>query len=108
MLENLEDRFGKIPFSFKNLFKIIEVKIIAKEVLVKKINYSMKGFVLEFKDNKMINVDNLIKLVQKNPKTLKLLPGSKLFFKNPNIHDKNVVEDLKNLLLIFKKNINVN
>lgn len=107
MLESLKDRFGKIPLSFQNLFKIIEVKIIAKEVLVKKINYSNKGFVLQFKDDKMINVDNLIKLVQKNSETLKILPDSKLFYKNLKSHDKNVVEDLKKLLLIFKKIINV-
>ena len=55
----------------------------------------------------MINVDNLIKLVQKNSETLKILPDSKLFYKNLKSHNKNVVEDLKKLLLIFKKIINV-
>ena len=45
--------FGDIPSSFENLFKIIEIKIIAKKLSIKKIDNSNKGFVLEFKNDKM-------------------------------------------------------
>ena len=36
MLKNLRDMFGKIPPTFENLFKIIEIKIIAKQLFYKK------------------------------------------------------------------------
>ena len=72
---------------------------------IKKIENTNKGFVLEFKGDNMINVENLIKLVEKNSKILKLMPGSKLFFKNVKIKDEDKVMSLKNLLQILSKQI---
>ena len=54
---------------------------------IKKIENTNKGFVLEFKDDNMMNVEKLIKLVEKNAEILKLMPSSKLFFKNFKIKD---------------------
>ena len=45
----------------------------------------------------MINVENIIKLVEKNSQILKLMPGSKLFFKNVKFKDEEKVMSLKNL-----------
>ena len=103
MLKNLRDMFGKIPPTFENLFKIIEIKIIAKQLFIKKIDYTNKGFVLEFKNDKMVDVEKLIKIVKKNSQLLKFMPESKLFFKNekPLINDR--IKDLKNLLFTFSK-----
>ena len=105
MLSNLNDRFGNIPESLKNLFHIIEIKIKAKKMNIKKIENTNKGFVLEFKDDNMMNVEKLIKLVEKNAKILKLMPGSKLFFKNVKIKDEEKVMSLKNFLQILSKQI---
>ena len=105
MLSNLNDRFGNIPKSLKNLFHIIEIKIKAKKMNIKKIENTNKGFVLEFKDDNMMNVEKLIKLVEKNAEILKLMPGSKLFFKNVKIKDEEKVMSLKNFLQILSKQI---
>ena len=105
MLSNLNDRFGNIPKSLKNLFHIIEIKIKAKKMNIKKIENTNKGFVLEFKDDNIMNVEKLIKLVEKNAEILKLMPGSKLFFKNFKIKDEEKVMSLKNFLQILSKQI---
>ena len=105
MLSNLNDRFGNIPTSLKNLFHIIEIKIKAKKMNIKKIDNTNKGFVLEFKDDNMMNVEKLIKLVEKNSEILKLMPGSKLFFKNTKIKDEEKVMNLKKFLQILSKQI---
>ncbi|MAI75631.1 MAG: transcription-repair coupling factor [Rickettsiales bacterium] len=103
MLTNLSDRFGKVPISFKNLFHILEIKIMAKKANINKIDYSNKGFVLEFKTDKMKKIEDIIKLVEKNPKLLKLLPNSKLFYYNEKVEDIQRVNGLKNLLSIILK-----
>ena len=53
----------------------------------------------------MMNVEKLIKLVEKNAEILKLMPGSKLFFKNVKIKDEEKVMSLKNFLQILSKQI---
>ena len=77
--------FNAFQSSFTNLFHIIEIKIKAKGLYIKKIDNTNKGFVLEFKNDNMMDVQKLIKLVERNPEILKLMPGSKLFFKNVNV-----------------------
>ena len=42
MLSNLNDRFGNIPKSLKNLFHIIEIKIKAKKMNIKKLRIPIK------------------------------------------------------------------
>ena len=37
IVENLKDRYGKLPQSFENLFKIIEIKILSKKTVYKKL-----------------------------------------------------------------------
>ena len=38
IVENLKDRYGKLPQSFENLFKIIEIKILSKKNCIQKID----------------------------------------------------------------------
>ena len=42
IVENLKDRYGKLPQSFENLFKIIEIKIFQKKIVLKKLTIVMK------------------------------------------------------------------
>ena len=53
----------------------------------------------------MMNVEKLIKLVEKNAEILKLMSGSKLFFKNVKIKDEEKVASFKNFLQILSKQI---
>ena len=51
IISNLEDRFGKFPALFNNLFKIIEIKILCKKLNIIKIDNSAKGFVFKLRNN---------------------------------------------------------
>ena len=53
--------------------------------------------------NIMMDVEKIIRLVKKNPDNFKLMPGSKLFFKNSNVKDFDKIKDLKNLLHIISR-----
>ena len=70
----------------------------AKKANISKIDYSNKGFVLEFKTDKMDKVENIIKLVKNNASFLKFLPNSKIFYKNENVEDIDRINGLKSFV----------
>ncbi len=80
IVENLKDRYGKLPQSFENLFKIIEIKILSKKNCIKKIDDCYEGYVLEFKEDEINYIDKLIELARSNQKKIKLLPKSKMMY----------------------------
>ena len=80
IVENLKDRYGKLPQSFENLFKIIEIKILSKKNCIKKIDECYEGYVLEFKEDELNHIDRLIELARSNQKKIKLLPKSKMMY----------------------------
>ena len=80
IVDDLKDRYGKLPESFENLFKIIEIKILSKKNAIKKIDDCHEGYVLEFKENEINYIDKLIELAKLHPKKIKLLPKSKMMY----------------------------
>ena len=68
IVENLKDRYGKLPQSFENLFKIIEIKILSKKNCIQKIDDCYEGYVLEFKEDEISYIDKLIELAKLKPK----------------------------------------
>ena len=93
IISNLEDRFGKFPKLFNNLFKIIEIKILCKKLNIIKIDNSSKGFVFKLRNIKINYINYLISLAKNNPKKIKLLPDSKLIYiSNKNDNFEKVLE----------------
>ena len=58
----LIDRFGILPQEVKNLFKLIEIKILMLENNIELIEFSRKGIVFGFYLNKPPNPDKIMKL----------------------------------------------
>ena len=58
----------KLPQSFENLFKIIEIKILSKKNCIKKIDDCYEGYVLEFKEDEINYIDKLIELARSTKK----------------------------------------
>jgi transcription-repair coupling factor (superfamily II helicase) len=98
IISNLEDRFGKFPELFNNLFKIIEIKILCKKLSIEKIDNSPEGFVFKLRNINMSYIDNLISLAKKNPNKIKLLPNSKLIYISKKYDNFEKVLELKNFL----------
>ena len=98
IISNLEDRFGKFPKLFNNLFKIIEIKILCKKLNILKIDNSSEGFVLKLRSNETNYIDNLISLAKDNPKKIKLLPNSKLIYISKKYDNFEKVLELKKFL----------
>ena len=93
VIKNLEDRFGKLPNLFENLFKIIEIKILCKKLNIKRVDKSKFGYVMELRNDQTIYIDKLINIAKLNSEKIKLLPKSKVMYKNMSIEsDKNLNE----------------
>ena len=98
IISNLEDRFGKFPKLFNNLFKIIEIKILCKKLNILKIDNSSEGFVLKLRSNETKYIDKLISLAKDIPKKIKLLPNSKLIYISKKYDNFEKVLELKKFL----------
>ena len=98
IISNVEDRFGKFPKLFNNLFKIIEIKILCKKLDILKIDNSPNGFVLKLRNVEINYIDNLIILAKDNSEKIKLLPNSKLIYISKKYDNFDRVLDLKKFL----------
>ena len=88
IIDEIIDRYGKLPKEVNNLIEVARIKNMAREVGITKISQKEKGIVFYFNPNrfKMEIVDVLIK---KYPNRIKFSPGA-----NPYITYKLLNEDI--------------
>jgi transcription-repair coupling factor (superfamily II helicase) len=77
LLEEITDRFGKLPAQGQTLFDTHRLRVLAKPYGVQKIDAGPKTMSLTFKPNPPIDAANIIALVQKN-RHIKLAGNEKL------------------------------
>ncbi len=76
----LIDRFGKLPFQLINLLKLVEIKIICLKNNIEKFEFSRKGILISFFQNKPKNPEKLLELSISNNSSLILRPDQKIFY----------------------------
>ena len=103
MIDDLIDRYGKLPESFNNLFKIIEIKILSKSNNIKKIDESINGYVIEFREGKIDYADKLISLSNSNPEKIRLLPKSKIMYVTISKEKIKKIIELKDFLNLISR-----
>jgi transcription-repair coupling factor (superfamily II helicase) len=77
----LTDRFGKIPKEVNNLLEISHIKIKAKKANIAKIDSKGSDILIEFKDQKKVNIDAILKMILTSKGAIKL-EGQKILFYN--------------------------
>ncbi|UAA40231.1 transcription-repair coupling factor [Paraneptunicella aestuarii] len=77
----LIDRFGLLPDATKNLFKISEMKMLAQQVGIQKIEASQSGGFIEFTQNTKVDPGFIISLIQAQSNIYKLDGPQRLKFK---------------------------
>ena len=107
IFSNLEDRYGKIPESLKNFFKIINIKIEAKKLNIKKIDLGEKGCIFTMRKENLKNVDNIINLVKKSPQNIKITPDHKLIFFPKKGNKMERINDIINFMKLINKSDNL-
>ncbi|OIZ98435.1 transcription-repair coupling factor, partial [Rickettsiella grylli] len=83
-LEHLQvemiDRFGLLPETLKNLFRLSELKLQAQKIVIKKIIAGPKGGRIEFNEKPHLNPAVVIQLIQENPARYQLEGATRLRF----------------------------
>jgi len=77
MLEEVTDRFGKLPAQGQTLFDVHRLRVLAKPYGVTKIDAAPRLMVISFKPNPPVDAMKIIELVQKN-RHIKLAGNDKL------------------------------
>jgi transcription-repair coupling factor (superfamily II helicase) len=77
MLEEITDRFGKLPPQGQTLFDVHRLRVLAKPYGVVKVDASPKLMVISFRPNPPVDAMRIIELVQKN-RHIKLAGNDKL------------------------------
>jgi transcription-repair coupling factor (superfamily II helicase) len=77
LLEEITDRFGKLPPQGQTLFDVHRLRVLAKPYGVTKIDAAPKLMVVSFRPNPPVDAQRIIQLVQKN-RHIKLAGNDKL------------------------------
>ena len=80
LVNELTDRFGKIPPEVLNLIEVSKMKWACKKVGVEKLEANSEGIIVSFSDNKFANPDALLKMVFSSKNQIKIHQGQKIFF----------------------------
>lgn len=80
LLNEMADRFGKVPTEIKNLLEISKLKWQCRKVGIEKLEANSEGILVSFKDNKFANPDALLKLVFSSKNQIKIHQGQKVLF----------------------------
>jgi transcription-repair coupling factor (superfamily II helicase) len=70
----LEDRYGKLPEPVANLFEIMSIKLIAKRVMVARIDAGKEVVNITFAEGANISPERIMLLLKKNKGKIKLIP----------------------------------
>lgn len=88
----LIDRFGLLPEALKNLFRVTQLRLDLIDYGISKIDASESGGKIEFSKDTKIEPLTIVKLVQSQPQSYKLIGATQLQF---NIETKNADSRLK-------------
>lgn len=76
----LIDRFGLLPDATKYLFKVHEIKLLAKDIGINKIEANPKGGAIDFSQNTDVDPGYIIQLIQQQPNVYRFDGPQKLKF----------------------------
>lgn len=74
------DRFGLLPEQTKNLFRVTQIKIIAENIGITKLEANARGGKIEFSSDTRVDPLKIVKLVQSQPRIYKLEGANQLKF----------------------------
>lgn len=78
LINELNDRFGKIPPEVVNLMEISKLKWLCKKVGIERLEANLEGILISFKDNKFAAPEPLMQMIFSSKGKIKLHVGQKI------------------------------
>lgn len=100
--KEMEDRYGKIPTLVNNLLGIVEIRIIAKDLMIESINYDGRTFSYKFNQETTIKPEKILKLVQSSPRKFVFKQPSSLLVLEPQKDTNSILSTAKSFLRTFR------
>ena len=75
--EEIKDRFGGIPVSVDNLFRIMGIKLLLKQTKITELNQKGSFIYMAFSNYTSVEPQKLLRLMNRNPKKFRLTPDSR-------------------------------
>ncbi len=97
LLEEITDRFGKLPSQGQTLFDVHRLRVLAKPYGVMKIDAAPRLMVISFKPNPPVDALRIIELVQKH-KHIKLAGNDKLRIERETLLPKDRAQMIRDVL----------
>jgi transcription-repair coupling factor (superfamily II helicase) len=101
--EELIDRFGPIPELVKNLLSIVELKIMAKEILISSIQYDGNALVFKFNSQTTVKPQTILNLINKEPKRFAFKPPETLYVACKGLANKEILSHAKSIIINYFK-----
>ncbi len=92
LTNEMSDRFGKIPPEVQNLMAVAKLKTLCKKVGIEKIEATIQGMSIAFKDNKFSNPEGLMKMISESKGAFKIIAGQKILYSKLHAKVENSVE----------------
>lgn len=80
LINEISNRFGKIPSEIINLMEISRLKWACHAVGVERLEANASGILISFKDNKFAAPDNLLQMIFSSKNQIKIHAGQKVLF----------------------------
>lgn len=105
LINEMTDRFGKIPSEILNLMEVAKLKWACKKVGIERLEANSEGILVSFKDNKFAAPEALLQMVFSSKNQIKISAGQRILFAGKSNSDEQkiaaaffVIKKLENLL----------
>jgi transcription-repair coupling factor (superfamily II helicase) len=80
LIDEMNDRFGKIPQEISNLIEVAKIKHACKKLGIEKIEIANEGVLIGFKNNQFNKPEKLLEMIFANKHKIRLHVGQKVLF----------------------------
>jgi len=87
MEEEIKDRFGTPPKEVENLFGLMSIRILLKQLYITKLDIGPKTVSVTFADNHDVNPEHIVDLINRRPDKYRMISDNKLSIRTGQISE---------------------